>query len=63
VGAIQARPPWNMAPRQSETPVSLHRREYVRLNEANVEIHTLKHLEAFVSRALKHRLTYEEYTA
>ena len=34
-----------------------------RLNEANVKVHTLDRLDAFVSRAFKHRLTYEEYTA
>ena len=34
-----------------------------RLNEANVKIHTLDRLEAFVARAFKHRITYNDLTA
>lgn len=34
-----------------------------RLNDGNVEIHTLDRLAAFAERAFRHRITYEELTA
>ena len=34
-----------------------------RLNEANVKFHTLERLEAFVSKAFRHRLTYNDLTS
>ena len=34
-----------------------------RLNEGNVKVHTLDRLDAFLGKAFRHQITYEDLTA